>query len=289
MSYVRHDENNNPVSPQPTSTTVNQFSGTEGWSTVTYQDWNADYQARNPNNTPRTPATYLRHNENCQPIGSVEFDGNGDYLNVSPIGTEFADVLQNDLTVEFWMYWPTGTTLTSFQVVSGYADEFNIFVGETNVGIWDGGTPFINLLHNDPNIRDNWHHVAIVRTGGGSGEATVYWNGTSLGTSTWDRSYSNLGLYIGANYTNSQWSEGWLSNFRIVKSAVYTANFTPPTTSFGPDDEADTVLLCCQGTTVDRSNGNETITAVGNASGSGFSPFSLNYQRHDVNNAAVSG
>ena len=46
MAYIRHDENNNAVSPQPGSTTVNQFSGNEGWSQVTYKNFNADYQAQ---------------------------------------------------------------------------------------------------------------------------------------------------------------------------------------------------------------------------------------------------
>ena len=46
MAYVRHDKDNNQVSPQPGSTTVNQFSGNEGWSQVTYKNFNADYQAQ---------------------------------------------------------------------------------------------------------------------------------------------------------------------------------------------------------------------------------------------------
>ena len=58
MAYIRHDENCDPVSPQPGKTTVNQFSGNEGWSTVTYENFNADYQARNTDNTARTPGTY---------------------------------------------------------------------------------------------------------------------------------------------------------------------------------------------------------------------------------------
>ena len=85
MSYIRHDENNNPVSPQPGKTTVNQFSGHEGWSTVTYENFNADYQARNTNNTartpgtfqarntdnsPRTPAAYQRHDKDNNPISA---------------------------------------------------------------------------------------------------------------------------------------------------------------------------------------------------------------------------
>ena len=64
MAYIRHDKDNNPVSPQPGSTTVNQFSGNEGWSTVTYENFNADYQARNTNNTARTPGTYQARNTN---------------------------------------------------------------------------------------------------------------------------------------------------------------------------------------------------------------------------------
>ena len=45
MAYQRNDENCDPVSPQPGSTTVNWFSGNEGWSTKTFKNWNADYQA----------------------------------------------------------------------------------------------------------------------------------------------------------------------------------------------------------------------------------------------------
>ena len=67
MAYIRHDENNNPVSPQPGKTTVNQFSGNEGWSTVTYENFNADYQPRNTNNTARTPGTFQARNTDNSP------------------------------------------------------------------------------------------------------------------------------------------------------------------------------------------------------------------------------
>ena len=62
MAYVRHDINNVAANPQPASTTVNQFSGTEGWSTVTYKDYNGDFVARNYDNTTRTPGTYQARN-----------------------------------------------------------------------------------------------------------------------------------------------------------------------------------------------------------------------------------
>lgn len=65
MPYIRHDENNNPVVSQPGFTTVVAFGSTEGWSTVTYEDWNADYIAYDYNSPAgigtRTPASYQRH------------------------------------------------------------------------------------------------------------------------------------------------------------------------------------------------------------------------------------
>ncbi len=83
MSYIRHDITNTAVSPQPLSNPITLYSGTEGWSTITYDVWNSDYvarlsdnttrtpgtyQARNSDNTPRTPAPYQRRDENNNPI-----------------------------------------------------------------------------------------------------------------------------------------------------------------------------------------------------------------------------
>lgn len=62
MSYVRHNTDNSVTSPQPASTTVTVFDGTEGWATITYKDWNGDYVPRNTNNTVRTPGTYQARN-----------------------------------------------------------------------------------------------------------------------------------------------------------------------------------------------------------------------------------
>jgi hypothetical protein len=61
MSYVRYDYDNVIADPQPVSITVNQFSGTEGWSTVTYKDWNGDYEAHDKLGTMTTPLEHQRH------------------------------------------------------------------------------------------------------------------------------------------------------------------------------------------------------------------------------------
>ena len=58
MAYQRNDINCDPAGSQPGSTTVNHFSGNEGWATKTFKNWNADYQARKSDNSTRTPGTF---------------------------------------------------------------------------------------------------------------------------------------------------------------------------------------------------------------------------------------
>ena len=58
MAYQRNDVNCDPVGSQPGSSTVNWFSGREGWTTVTFKNWNADFQARTVDNSTRTPGTF---------------------------------------------------------------------------------------------------------------------------------------------------------------------------------------------------------------------------------------
>jgi hypothetical protein len=67
--YIRRDENNQPVSPQPGFTTVTQFGQNEGWSAVSYEDWNVDYIRHDENNNPIGVGTYQRRDENNNIIG----------------------------------------------------------------------------------------------------------------------------------------------------------------------------------------------------------------------------
>ena len=58
MAYQRRDKDNAAATPQPGSTTVNHYSGKEGWATRTFKTWNDDYQARKSDNSTRTPGTF---------------------------------------------------------------------------------------------------------------------------------------------------------------------------------------------------------------------------------------
>lgn len=98
MNYIRHNIDNNSVSPQPASTTLTVLDNCEGWTPVTYKVWNGDYvarnsdntvrtpgtyQARNTDNTVRTPATYQRHDINNVPVNICPQIGSDDPLNAA--------------------------------------------------------------------------------------------------------------------------------------------------------------------------------------------------------------
>ena len=75
------------------------------------------------------------------------------------------------------------------------------------------------------------------------------------------------------NYTHSYGSldyNGFISNLRVTKGeALYTADFTPPTTELTAD--ANTVLLCCQNSDdPTQEETGKTITASGNLATTSF-------------------
>jgi hypothetical protein len=189
------------------------------------------------------------------------FDGTGDYLTAPSVtGT----TLDGDFTIEYFMYCPASgnnwmVTLGDALLSSGI---------ETYIGT--SGTAFNLYSANAVRITSSilpavgaWSHVAVVRSGS---TVTLYLNGVSLGTWVSSTTFSGI-TYIGAERYNGSITgvfTGFLSNVRIVKgTAVYTANFTPPTAPLTAI--SGTQLLTCQSSTfVDTSPNALTITTNGN-------------------------
>ena len=125
-------------------------------------------------------------------------------------------------------------------------------------------------------LLNQWSHVAFVRSGS---TMTFYVNGVAGGTATISGTQTGTAttnpVFIGskdsglANYG----TVGHISNFRIVNgTAVYTANFTPPTAPLTA--VAGTSLLTCQNATfIDNSTNNFAITAIGNTQPLPTNPF----------------
>ena len=89
LNYVRNDEDNDPVNPQPGFTTAQYPIVGAGWSARDYRNYNGDYIAREPGVglTARTVQPYVRHGANGEvvPVGRyVRMDEDNDPVVAQP-------------------------------------------------------------------------------------------------------------------------------------------------------------------------------------------------------------
>lgn len=212
-----------------------------------------------------TPASY-----------SGYFDGTGDYLAVSTTANAAFGFGTADFTVEAWVYY-TGTNASATKPIVDFrgavATAPSIFGYTSNqLALYYNGS----VVYQPASLTltsNAWNHVALVRS---SGVTKFYLNGTGASTTYTDtNNYPSAACIIGTDSLaggSSYWI-GSLSNIRVVKGvAVYTTNFTPPTSPLTAI--SGTSLLTCQSTTfIDNSTNAFTITANGNATPERANPF----------------
>ena len=195
--------------------------------------------------------------------GSVFFEL-GDRLQVpsSTYSTNFN--LGGDFTIEGWVKPSIFTSYPSILHLDDSTNSKDLYINFRNgatLGITNDSTVFAT----SPSFTLNeWAHFAVVRN---SNSVTVYCNGVggSSASCTTDFGAGNQNLYIGmiSALSASDRYRGYMSNLRIVKgTALYTANFTPPTEKLTAVD--GTILLCCQDSDdpTQEATG-KTITGVG--------------------------
>ena len=203
--------------------------------------------------------------------GSVFFDGSNDYLRIPSVNASFA-FGTGPITFECWF---RPTTTGGGHISGSTSDNFNIFYGTGNIGLWGGSGTFMNF---GANIQINtWYHVAIVRTGTGFNQTSFYLNGNRIGFGTWQTNYGSIELLLGRpNLGGGNELDGYLSNVRLLKGvALYSGSgFQVPTTPLSAI--SGTSLLTCQGASItDASSYNHTINPQGNVvGGTTPSPFS---------------
>jgi hypothetical protein len=216
-------------------------------------------------------------NPSYSTYGSAYFDGTGDYLTfTNPVALG-----SGSFTIEMWLN-PAVTPSVNFWIY-GYrngADTSPYVFMDSSRSIRFGGDVTTYMTGTSVLPLNGWTHVAIVRNGTAM---AIYTNGISVASATVSQNFSYTGFNgIGqAQGGGSPYSwSGYISDFRIVVgTAVYTSNFTPPTSPLTAITNTSLLTLQYNGGAnnygiVDNSNFNNPITRSGNAIQGSFSPYS---------------
>jgi hypothetical protein len=145
----------------------------------------------------------------------------------------------SNFTIEGWIF-PTVSSSGSVGIFSKRANSgttAGVLLYYDGAGltpsllIESGGSWVINQASSIAFTANQWNHFAAVRNGS---SFVLYINGTSgaTGTSAGSITDNSAAFAIGAWAADGTGiiSSSYISNFRVVKgTAVYTANFTPPT------------------------------------------------------------
>jgi Concanavalin A-like lectin/glucanases superfamily len=216
-----------------------------------------------------------------QTYGSGLFDGSTGYLSIPTASGN----LGTTWTIECW--WKANGSQSNYAIIIGQN-----FTGSLTSGSWafksnNTGQYFAFSWGSGPsnlagttNINDGaWHHLAAVNN---AGTLTLYVDGVSQASTTGVGSLGSTGAvtYVGYNPRDVVYASGYVSGLRIISgSAVYTTNFTPPTSPLTAI--TNTSLLTLQyknginnNTFYDDSTNNFAITRNGTPTQGTFSPFS---------------
>jgi hypothetical protein len=228
--------------------------------------------------------------------GSLRFDGSTGYLSV-PYSSNFEFGNEN-FTIEFWMYSSgiSSQGLMSFpHNASNYGQALFFGGGSSSLAFYsssDGINWDVANASSLGSINLNaWNHIAVSKSGSsirtfknGVLQATITFAGTFAGT--YDR------CWIGDTSQNSHYN-GLFSNIRVVKgTALYTANFTPPTSPLTAIGGTQLLLNTTPSQPfVDSSSNNLTITVNGGVTANTFTPFTFspfaNTQRKILNTGTM--
>ena len=193
--------------------------------------------------------------------GSGYFNGTSDFLTTAA-NTALAFGTGN-WTIEFWMY----KTISSNAYIIVIGADWGLSTGVSlisysgNFALTAGSGSSLTL---GVPLVAQWAHVAIVQSGT---TVTLYQNGTSTGTITNSNNLTDNILKVGMT---GSWSpiNGYISNLRVVKgTAVYTANFTPPTAPLTAVSGTSLLLSATNAGIYDATSKND-ISTISNAQAS---------------------
>jgi hypothetical protein len=178
-----------------------------------------------------------------------------------------------DFTIEFWINPSTVSSTTyMFNRAWNGANFFMIDLTPTaQMELWFGHPASnwfttVSTSSPAPFKANQWHHVALTRSGT---SVKAFVNGVAVITGTSSVNLTNgdtTTCYIGKYwYYPNVLANGYVSNFRAVTgTAVYTANFTPPTAPLTAISGTSLLLSATNAGIFDNAMMNNVVT-VGNA------------------------
>jgi hypothetical protein len=202
-----------------------------------------DDESKNINCTQSAAKTITSYNTVASSVksnfygGSFYFDGNEDYLQC---GNSSDYDMDGDFTAEAWVY-PTSHA-NDYAGIFGFSYDsegqgWNLLVrsssGRLHINVDMNYTDVTNSL-----VLNKWTHLALVRSGTGSGNCKLYIDGVADPTTITDSDTTGtpsgaqclIGSYPG--YTNSREFTGYIQDARIYNGvAKYTENFIPASTN----------------------------------------------------------
>lgn len=154
---------------------------------------------------------------------SIRINGTSSYISlINPIlGT-------GDYTMDYWYYIQAVTTVGTVYSIDGSNSRYGVFNNRKDVSTWYADGTKISASYPS---QEGWHHCAWVRN---NGETKLYIDGTLRGQSSYNPSFQAVNSIIGYNQSSSssEYFNGFIDEFCIRNYAVWTENFTPPTSKY---------------------------------------------------------
>jgi len=191
--------------------------------------------------------------------GCANFSGGGKYLSMPIVNAGLLDLESIPAwTVEGWFQIPAGSSISGNLNI--LFSDYSAAAGSQYIRIYISGSGYAgtgasvqlacagggasgsvsgpsSVVIND----GNWHHFAVCANKA-TGLVQVFVDGISGTPSTsyagFTNSNPNSSCFIGTDYPTlnggpQNYFEGYIDDFRITASAIYTGNFVPPTQALG--------------------------------------------------------
>jgi hypothetical protein len=171
-----------------------------------------------------------------------------------------------DFTIEFWVFFNSVATGMPFDLRTngGAGSQVKPSIYITAAGTLSYYTSATSRISSTVTT-GQWYHVAAVRSSGatkfyinGVQNATTYTDTNDYGTS------SQLTIGASADTLGGQFLSGYITDVRTTKSALYTTNFSPPTSPLTTSTSPSLLLSSTNAKIIDQSR-SFNVATVGTA------------------------